>query len=97
MDERRMHFNMECGRATAVFVKKNQEYGDAIVETGVLGASVELVGAIARLRQMVLSTGDGGKGADPKSLRNLFVDVHNYANIALMMMEEENWLGKDRE
>lgn len=94
---RKDHFKLNCIDAGSVFEIKNEQYGDAIVETGVLGASVELIGAVARLRQLVLSPGDGGKHTDRKSLRNVFVDIHNYSNIALMMMEEDNWLGKDRE
>ena len=92
-----IQFETLCDLHEEIFIRKNAEYGNAIVETGVLGASIELVGAIARLRQLILSPGDGGEHTDHESLRNIFTDIHNYANIARMMMDEDNWTGKDQE
>lgn len=86
-------FTRVCASCEKLFEKKNEDYGDTIVATGVLGASVELIGTVARLRKMVLQAPDGGK-ATMSELADIFKDIHNYSNIALMMMNEDNWKGK---
>lgn len=85
-------FQKICLLNLQLFAQKNEQYGNTIVETGVLGASVELVGAVARLKKMVLKSGDGGK-SNREALIDIFMDIHNYANIALMMLEEDNFTG----
>ena len=86
-------FEKVCESCEQLFEKKNAEYGDSITATGVLGASVELVGTVARLKKLVLQDPGNGK-ANISALADIFKDIHNYANIALMMMKEDNWSGK---
>lgn len=88
-DER---FSLECARALELFSYKNAEYGNTIVETGVLGASVELIGAVSRLKKLVLRAPDHGE-ANAKKLEGILMDIHNYANIALQMLHDENFSG----
>jgi hypothetical protein len=86
-------FREKCSECQEVFDIKNAEYGNAIEETGLLGASVEIIGGAARLKELVLR--DPEKGANNiKSLRNVLTDLHNYAGIALMMIDKGNWHGK---
>lgn len=86
-------FNRVCASCEKLFENKNEEYGDTITATGVLGASVELIGAVARLKKLVLQAQDGGK-SNTSALADVFKDIHNYSNIALMMMNEDNWRGR---
>ena len=89
------HFRSTCERAGSLFVTRNRQYGDAIKETGVLGATVELIAVVARLKVLILK--------DPATFQNdavrlqqiynAFIDVHNYANIGAMMLDEGNWRG----
>jgi len=92
-DKRVETFGRVCSSCEKLFEQKNDEYGDTIVATGVLGASVELIGVVARLKKLVLQAPDGGK-ANMTALADVFKDIHNYANIGLMMMNEDNWKGK---
>lgn len=92
-NDRLTQFKKVCAAGEAVFIDRNAQYGDAIKATGVLGASVELIGTSARLRQLVLKSGDGGE-SNKKDLVEVFKDLHNYANIALMMLAENNWTGE---
>ena len=86
-------FREKCTEGQELFDVKNAEYGNAIEETGLLGASVEIIGGAARLKELVLK--DPGKGANHQgSIRNVLIDLHNYANIALMMLDSENFHGK---
>jgi len=80
---------------TNLFVRKNREHGDAILETGVLGASVELIGAIARLRTHVLNATPEERIKSTDALDNIFRDIGIYSMIALAMMELGNWTGQD--
>jgi hypothetical protein len=92
-NERVETFARVCASCEKLFKQKNEQYDDTIAATGVLGASVELIGTVARLRKMVLQSSDGGK-SQMSELADIYKDIHNYSNIALMMMNEDNWRGK---
>jgi hypothetical protein len=93
---RALQFTRMCQDGLDVFTDRNKEYGDAIVETGVLGACVELVGATARLKVMVVKNPKWGvePNFDRAGVLNCLLDIHNYANIGLMMLEENNLRGQ---
>lgn len=79
-----------------LFLEKNAQYGNSIEETGVLGAVVELVAKNARLRQLVLRDDfHGRKQAD--AVRDTFRDLVNYGLIGLMMLEDDNFDGREQE
>jgi hypothetical protein len=85
-------FSAICETLEKVFAVKNQQYGNAIHATGVVGASVELLGCVARLSQLVLKSKDLGK-SEKEAVLNVFVDAHNYAVIGIMMLKDDNWTG----
>lgn len=87
------HFVAVCATCTELFEDKNDQYGNAIVKTGVLGATVELIGVINRLPNMVLKDTSHGREQAEK-LRDIFMDIHNYASIAIMMLDDNNWEGE---
>jgi hypothetical protein len=91
---RAIQYRKEIDKCLSLFVQKNEEYGDTIKKTGVLGASVELIGTCARLPKLVLRSASRGRDNDA-ALRNVFMDIANYAVIALIMMSENNWEGVD--
>ena len=76
-----------------LFLQKNDQYDDTIAATGVLGASVELLGAASRLKKLVLKDPKHGE-SNAEVLIDVLKDLHNYANIALIMLSEDNWSGK---
>lgn len=77
-----------------LFSQRNAEYGDAISENGVLGASIELRQKAARLRQLVLLAPGHGRDAEAQ-VKDTLRDMANYAIIALMLLEDGNWDGLD--
>jgi hypothetical protein len=87
-------FSAACKSGKEIFIKKNEEYGDSISSTGVLGAVTTLVGDTARLRKLVLKASDRGR-SEQKLIVEVLKDIHNYANIALMMIADKNWDGPD--
>jgi hypothetical protein len=73
--------------ARALFVKKNKDYGDAFTTYGPVGVLVRLGDKIQRL-QSIDKTGIA-LVADEK-LRDTLIDLHNYAAMAVMLMDESD-------
>lgn len=92
-------FMTSCQAALSIFKEKNRQYNDAISRTGLLGASVEIVGVAARLEPLIINNKNFEEKLkeDPKfkaSVLNAIADLHNYSVIAKMMIEDENWRGE---
>lgn len=87
-------FTKECIKCQELFAEKNKQYGDTIWKTGVLGACIELIGAVARLPMLVLRSPRHGR-ENKDSLKDVLMDIHNYASIGLMMLEANNWEGEE--
>ena len=90
---RKAQFREVCGSCEELFLERNEQYGDAITRTGVLGAAVEIAGISARIEHIVLRSDDAGR-SQQGTLTDLIKDLHNYANIAGIMLMEDNWKGK---
>lgn len=88
------HYLQVSKACAELFSRKNEEYGDTIHRTGVLGATVELIGVVARLRKLVLQSHDFGESKSD-TLIDIFMDIHIYAGIALMMLDDKNFIGKE--
>jgi hypothetical protein len=89
-------FSRISKQCVLLFKLKNAQYGNSIEVGGVLGAAVELLGAPARLSRLVLHAPDHGR-ANKEKLRDVLMDIHNYATIAIMMLDDDNWEGKEIE
>lgn len=89
---RKNQFKQVCQQAYELFLIKNAKYRDGIAHTGVLGAAIEVFGAAMRLTILVLKSPVHGRD-NRQDLVNVAKDIHNYANILLMMMEDDNWEG----
>ena len=93
-------FSDVCSQAFEIFREKNRQYNDAISRTGLLGACVEIVGVAARLEPLVIKDAffeqsfTHPDNPSKASILNSLHDLHNYATIALMMIEDENWRGR---
>jgi hypothetical protein len=76
-----------------LFKKKNADYGDAFANYGTVGVIVRMGDKIQRLvsvsdRQISL--------VDTETLRDTLIDLHNYAAMAIMLLDE-NTSSKSRE
>lgn len=83
-----------CEECRAVLVKKNEQYGNSIEATGLLGAVVECVGITARLVQLVIRNSKHGRQATA-AIYNVLLDLHNYSTIAIDMLKKANWEGRN--
>lgn len=74
----------------ALFVKKNAKYGDAFAEFGHPGVIIRLNDKMQRAKSLLRQGGSGGGGRDDddESLRDTLLDMHNYAGMAVMLLDE---------
>ena len=70
-----------------LFRKKNQDYGDAFATYGTVGVLVRIGDKIQRLQSI---TNKGITLVEDERLRDTLIDLHNYAGMAVMLMDENN-------
>jgi hypothetical protein len=72
--------------ALELFRKKNTDYGDAFATYGTVGVIVRMGDKIQRL----LSVSNKGIAlVDNESLRDTLIDLHNYAAMGIMLLDEK--------
>jgi len=72
--------------ALNLFTKKNTDYGDAFATYGTVGVIVRMGDKIQRL---ISVTNKGVALVDSESLRDTLIDLHNYAAMGVMLIDEE--------
>ena len=72
--------------ALELFRKKNNDYGDSFATYGSVGVIVRLGDKINRLSSVTKS---GVYLVDNESTRDTLIDLHNYAAMAIMLLDEE--------
>ena len=75
--------------ARELFKKKNADYGDAFAEFGLIGVLVRIEDKIKRSLSISKSN---IQLIDDEKLEDTLLDLHNYAAMALMLMQEEKGL-----
>ena len=76
--------NIQC-EALELFRRKNQDYGDAFATYGTVGVLVRMGDKIMRLQNI---TNKGITLVDDEKLRDTLIDLHNYAGMAAMLLDE---------
>jgi hypothetical protein len=71
-----------------LFIKKNADYGDAFANYGPVGVIVRLGDKIQRLSSV---SKNGVTLVNNESIRDTLIDLHNYAAMAIMLMDEKNF------
>ena len=69
-----------------LFRQKNQDYGDAFAAYGPVGVLVRIGDKIARLNHI---TNTGVTLVKDENLRDTLIDLHNYAAMAIMLLDEK--------
>lgn len=70
-----------------LFERKNQDYGDAFANYGVIGVLVRMGDKIARLQSISTTS---VSLVDTESLRDTLIDLHNYSAMAIMLLDEDD-------
>ena len=71
--------------ALDLFTKKNIDYGDAFAKFGVIGVLMRIEDKIQRSLSI---TKNGVNLINDESIKDTLLDLHNYAAMALMLLEE---------
>jgi hypothetical protein len=69
----------------ALFERKNKDYGDAFATYGPIGVIVRMGDKIQRLLSL---TNSGIQMINNESLRDTLIDLHNYASMAVLLLDE---------
>lgn len=72
--------------AKNLFEKKNKDYGDAFANYGTIGVLVRMSDKISRA---VSISNRGVSLVNDESMRDTLIDLHNYAAMAVMLLDEE--------
>jgi|TARA_B100001142_G_scaffold327752_1_gene386148 hypothetical protein len=73
----------ECKK---IFEKKNKDYGDAFAKHGTVGVLVRISDKMSRFAN--ISKNGLHISVSDETLRDTLMDLHNYAAMALMCMED---------
>ena len=72
--------------ALELFTKKNIDYGDAFAKYGIIGVLMRIEDKIQRSLSI---TKNGVNLVNDEGLRDTLLDLHNYAAMALMLLDEK--------
>ena len=90
------HYTMEDGKrvqqmiavqseALELFRRKNADYGDAFAKYGVIGVLMRIED---KLQRSMSITKHGVNLVSDEGIRDTLIDLHNYAAMALMLLDE---------
>ena len=68
-----------------LFTKKNIDYGDAFAKYGIIGVLMRIED---KLQRSVSITKNGANLVNDEGIRDTLLDLHNYAAMALMLLDE---------
>ena len=71
--------------ALELFTKKNQDYGDAFAKYGVIGVLMRIEDKIQRALSI---SKNGVVLVEDEKIRDTLIDLHNYAAMGLMLLDE---------
>ena len=72
--------------AKSHFEKKNADYGDSFATYVPVGVLVRMGDKISRLQSI---TSNGVNLIETESIRDTLIDLHNYAAMAVMLLDEK--------
>jgi hypothetical protein len=71
--------------ALELFIKKNTDYGDAFATYGTIGVLMRIQD---KLQRAISITKNGINLVNDEGLQDTLLDLHNYAAMALMLLNE---------
>ena len=71
--------------ARILFEKKNADYGDAFANYGPVGVLIRIGDKISRLQNI---SKKGIQLVEDEKIRDTLIDLHNYAAMAIMLLDE---------
>jgi hypothetical protein len=71
----------------ALFNKKNTDYGDSFAKYGTIGVLIRMED---KLKRCISISNKGVNLVDTENLRDTLIDLHNYAAMGIMLLDENN-------
>ena len=71
-----------------LFIKKNNDYGDAFAKYGLIGVLVRIEDKIQR---SITITKNQISLVDDEKIQDTLLDLHNYAAMALILLKNKNY------
>ena len=71
--------------ALDLFTRKNADYGDAFAKFGIIGVLMRIEDKIQRSLSI---TKNGVQLVNDESMKDTLLDLHNYAAMGLMLLDE---------
>ena len=87
MSQRPQQLQAVQEEALALFTRKNADYGDAFANYGPVGVIMRMGDKINRLMNI---TKTNVQMIDSESLRDTLIDLHNYAAMGVMLIDEQS-------
>lgn len=72
--------------ALELFKKKNVDYGDAFAQYGIIGVLMRIED---KLKRSVSISKNSITLVDDEKIRDTLIDLHNYAAMAIMLLDED--------
>ena len=92
MSYREQQLTLVQNEGKELFCKKNADYGDAFATYGPIGVLVRIGDKINRLQNISRT---GIKLVGDEGIRDTLIDLHNYAAMAIMLLDEDKDKDKD--
>jgi hypothetical protein len=74
-------------KALELFTRKNKDYGDAFAQYGTVGVLMRMEDKLHRYMSI---TRTGVQLINEEGLRDTLLDLHNYAAMAIMLLDERS-------
>ena len=74
-----------------LFTKKNADYGDAFANYGVIGVLMRIED---KLQRSISISNKGVNLVEDECIRDTLIDLHNYAAMGMMLLDEDNEIQK---
>lgn len=88
LNKKRLQQMMDVqNEAFMLFKKKNADYGDAFAKYGPTGVIMRIEDKMQRYMSITKS---GVNLVETETLRDTLIDLHNYAAMAIMLLDEKN-------
>ena len=86
MSDRVKQMQLVQQESLELFKKKNQDYGDAFADYGVVGVLVRIGDKLRRFQNI---NSKGIQVVNDEGLRDTLIDLHNYAAMAIILLDED--------
>lgn len=70
-----------------LFTKKNADYGDAFAKYGIIGVLMRIED---KLQRSISISNKGVNLVENECIRDTLIDLHNYAAMGMMLLDEDN-------